>query len=136
MRFEGTCLVTGALGQDGFILCRRLRELKAQVAAVIRPGGHHGARRDALTDCGCQIIEQDLGDAVAISDMIKAIRPNYLFHLAASHHSSDSGLETPEVWRSMLSINVVATEALARAVTEINRACSFVYASSSQIWTA
>jgi GDPmannose 4,6-dehydratase len=68
--------------------------------------------------------------------LVMAIRPKHIFHLAAAHHSSDSGQETPEIWRSMLTINVVATEALARVAIEADLDCSFIYASSSQIWTA
>ena len=141
MNFEGTSLVTGALGQDGFILCHRLRELGAQdfgaqVVAVTRPGGRHAARREALTNLGCRVIELDVVDAAATADLVAAVRPKHIFHLAAAHHSSDNGPETPEIWQSMLAVNVVATEALARAARRAGIDCSFIYASSSQIWTA
>lgn len=136
MNFDGTSLVTGALGQDGFILCRRLRELGAKVVGVTPPGDHHADRRNALTNLGCRVIELDLADGMAAADLVAAIRPTHIFHLAAAHHSSDSGPETPENWRSMLTVNVMATEALARAAIANDLDCSFIYASSSQIWTA
>ena len=136
MILSGTSFVTGALGQDGFILCHRLRELGAQVVAVTRPNGHPVARREALTTLGCQVIELDLGYATAIADLVAAIRPRHIFHLAAAHHSSDSDPETLENWRSMLAVNFAATDSLARTAIEINLDCSFIYASSSQIWTA
>jgi len=136
MTLDGTSLVTGALGQDGFILCRRLCELGTQVVAVARPGRHHTARRDVLTGLGCRVVELDVRDAIAVADLVAASRPKHLFHLAAAHHSSDSGPETPELWHAMLAVNVVATEALARMATQISPDCSFIYASSSQIWTA
>ncbi len=136
MTFNGASLVTGALGQDGFILCRRLRELGTEVVAVARPGGHHFARHDVLTSFGCQAVELDVCDAIAIADLVAASRPKHVFHLAAAHHSADSGSDSPEVWHSMLAVNVVATEVLARMATQISPDCSFIYASSSQIWTA
>jgi GDPmannose 4,6-dehydratase len=135
MSLNETSFVTGALGQDGFILCHRLRELGVQVVAVTRPSGHHVARREALANLGCQVIELDVGDATAIADLVAAIRPRHIFHLAATHHSSDSGPETLDTWRSMLAVNFAAADSLARTAIETNLDCSFIYASSSQIWT-
>jgi GDPmannose 4,6-dehydratase len=136
MTFDGAALVTGALGQDGFILCRRLCDLGSQVVAITRPGGDHTTKCKVLTDLGCRVIELDVGDAVALAELAAAVRPKHIFHLAAAHHSSDSGPETPEIWRAMLAINVEATEALARTAIEAGLDCSLIYASSSQIWTA
>jgi GDPmannose 4,6-dehydratase len=136
MTLDGASLVTGALGQDGFILCRRLRELGAEVVGVARPGHAHAARRDVLLKTGCRIVDLDLHDTQGAEALVAEVRPNHIFHLAAAHHPAVDHPETPETWRSMLAINVVATEALARAAVSAGLDCSFVYASSSQIWTA
>lgn len=130
----GASLVTGALGQDGFLLCRRLRELGAEVVGIARPGTHH-ARRDVLVDAGCRIVALDLRDAQELEALVAEVRPGRIFHLAAAHHPAGHP-ETPETWRSMLSVNVMATEALARAAVSNRLDCSLIYASSSQIWTA
>jgi GDPmannose 4,6-dehydratase len=146
MNFDGTSLVTGALGQDGFILCQRLQALgvqdlgergyRAKVIAVARPGGQQTVRRDALIKLGCRVIELDVGNAAALAELVAAERPKHIFHLAAAHHSSDAGPETPEIWQSMTAINVAATEALASAAIRAGTGGSLIYASSSQIWTA
>ncbi len=136
MSFEGVSLVTGALGQDGFILCRRLRELGSHVVAVARPGSDRVTRCAELTNLGCEVIHLDVGDTAAITDLARRACPKHIFHLAAAHHSSDSGVETPEIWQSMMAINVAATEALARAAIRSGNDCTLLYASSSQIWTA
>ena len=136
MTLDGTCLVTGAAGQDGFILCRRLREMGAEVVGIARPGGAQAARSEALIETGCRIIDLDLENSDAIGEVVAAVKPAHIFHLAAAHHSSDSGAETAETWRAMLAVNLTATEALVSAAEQASPGASFVYASSSQIWTA
>jgi GDPmannose 4,6-dehydratase len=136
MNVRGISLITGALGQDGFLLCRRLREMAADVIGIVRPGGGHAARRGILTGLGCRLVDLDVCDTTALADLVAAVRPVNLFHLAAAHHASDSPPETPETWRSMIGVNVLATEAMARACVTEGLDCSFVYASSSQVWTA
>jgi GDPmannose 4,6-dehydratase len=136
MNVKGISLITGALGQDGFLLCRRLRELGADVIGIVRPGGGHTIRREILTGLGCRLVDLDVCDTTALANLVAAVRPANLFHLAAAHHASDSPPETPEIWRSMIGVNVLATEAMARACVTEGLDCSFVYASSSQVWTA
>jgi GDPmannose 4,6-dehydratase len=136
MRIKGPALVTGAVGQDGFLLCRRLRELGAEVFGTVRPGGGHADRRRILTDLGCRLVDLDLADSAALAELIGEVRPAHLFHLAAVHHPSHSAPETPQVWHSMIAVNLLATEAIARKCVTAGIDCSFVYASSSQVWTA
>jgi GDPmannose 4,6-dehydratase len=136
MRIEGPTLVTGALGQDGFLLCRRLRELGAEVFGVVRPGVGRSDRRDILTGLGCRLVDLDIGDTAALADLVAEVRPAHIFHLAAVHHASDSPPETPQVWQAMIAVNVIATEAIARTCVTAGIDCSLVYASSSQVWTA
>jgi GDPmannose 4,6-dehydratase len=136
MTLEGPVLVTGALGQDGFLLCRRLRELGAEVIGVVRPGGGPADRRDVLTGAGCRIFDLDLCDTAGLADLIAKVRPRQLFHLAATHHASYGPPETPQVWQAMIAVNVLAPEAMARTCVSAGIDCSFVYASSSQVWTA
>lgn len=136
MNIAGTALVTGALGQDGFLLCRRLRALDATVCGVARPGSGHADRRRTLTELDCRLVDLDLCEAAALSDLVAAVRPAHVFHLAAVHHASDSPPETPQVWHAMIAVNLLATETIARACVTQKIDCSFVYASSSQVWTA
>ena len=135
MTLAGASLVTGALGQDGFILCRRLRELGAEVVGTARPATH-AARRATLMNAGCRIVEVDIRDTAAVASLIAEVRPARIFHLAAVHHPSVGHAETPEAWSAMLAVNVTATEALARAAVSGGKDCPLIYASSSQVWTA
>jgi GDPmannose 4,6-dehydratase len=136
VKIRGPALVTGALGQDGFLLCRRLRELEAEVVGVVRPVGERIDRRHILTDLGCRLVDLDLADAATLADLAEQVRPSHVFHLAAVHHASDGPPETPQIWESMIAVNVLAAEALARTCVTAGIDCSLVYASSSQVWTA
>ena len=137
MTLVGPALVTGALGQDGFILCRRLQSLGIDVTAVVRPGGGHGERRRALeSGRGCRLVDLDLGDTKSLGALALAVKPAHIFHLGAAHHSADADVETTAAWAAMIAVNFAATEALARAAVATGQVVSLVYASSSQIWTA
>jgi len=135
VRIKGPALVTGALGQDGFLLCRRLRELGVEAFGVVRPGGGRIDRRDILTDTGCRLVDLDVADTAALADLVAQVRPAHIFHLAAVHHASDGPPETPQVWQAMIAVNVLAPEAIARTCVVEAIDCSLVYASSSQVWT-
>jgi GDPmannose 4,6-dehydratase len=130
MRIRGPALVTGALGQDGFMLCRRLRELGAEVVGVVRADSGRVDRRGILIGSGCRLVDLDISDTAALANLVVEVRPAHLFH------ASDSPPETPEIWRAMIAVNVLAAEALAHACVTAKIDCSLVYASSSQVWTA
>jgi GDPmannose 4,6-dehydratase len=136
MTITGPALVTGALGQDGFLLCRRLREMGTEVVGTARPGGGRGERRAILTGLGCRLVDLDVGDPAALGRLIAEVRPAALFHLAAVHHASDGPPETPQVRQSMVAVNEVAAEVIASRCVTAGLDCSVVYASSSQVWTA
>lgn len=140
MNLDGTSLITGGLGQDGFILCRRLLAItapypRAKVIALVRPNGQNTIRQDALVKLGCQIIELDVCNVTALEELVAELKPKHIFHLAATHYSSQAGPETDQVLQSMRAVNVLATKALAQAVLRTGIGSTFIYASSSQIWT-
>lgn len=132
MSLNGPALVTGALGQDGFILSYALRARGREVVGVVRPGAA-GGRRRVLEALGCRLVEIDLTAPAALADLAAEAKPDSIFHLAAAHVASGSE-ETPAVWRAMTAVNQQTTEVLAQAALKLGSA--LVYASSSQIWTA
>ena len=132
MSLNGPALITGALGQDGFILSYALRARGREVVGVVRPGAA-GGRRRVLEALGCRLVEIDLAAPAPLADLAAEAKPASIFHLAAAHLASGSE-ETPAVWRAMTAVNQQATEILAQAALKLGSA--LVYASSSQIWTA
>jgi GDPmannose 4,6-dehydratase len=130
-------VVTGALGQDGFILCRQLRARGIEVVGIVRPGQGQSERRRILEgECECRLVELDLRDAPALEAFITSTKPERVFHLAAAHHASYGEAEPVDSWQAMTAVNFAATDAIARALVNAGAECSLVYASSSQIWTA
>lgn len=132
MSLKGPALVTGALGQDGFILSRALRARGVDVTGIVRPGSS-GERRAILERDGCRLVEIDLAQPAPLGALVAGIKPGSIFHLAAAHHASGVE-ETDADRRAMTAVNQQATEQLAAAAQEVGAA--LVYASSSQIWTA
>jgi len=119
------------------LLCRRLRESGEAVVAVARPGSPALATRGrALAELGCTLVEADLAEPQSVQELAARLRPGRIFHLAAAHHSTEAGRNTPDVWRAMVATNFVSTEILARAAADRGTGGALVYASSSQIWTA
>lgn len=129
--------MTGALGQDGFILCQQLRARGIEVIGLVRPGHDQPDRSRLLEDkFECRLVELDLRDPPALEAFITRTRPERFFHLAAAHRPAFGEVESVESWQSMIAVNFASTEAVARALVGTGTDCSLVYASSSQIWTA
>lgn len=113
-------LVTGAAGFIGSRLCRRLEEAGAEVHGVSRteqPRDH----------CGPRWWQGDLADPSTVRELLTAIRPAVIFHLA-SHVAGarDSGLVLP-TFRS----NLASTVNLLAAATEV-RCRRIILASSME----
>ncbi|MBX7201047.1 MAG: NAD-dependent epimerase/dehydratase family protein, partial [Rhodospirillaceae bacterium] len=87
MSLGGPALVTGAFGQDGFILSRALRARGVNVVGLVRPG-RGGERRAILEGQGCRLVELDLARAALLGALVADIKPGSIFHLAAAHHAS------------------------------------------------
>ena len=128
---RGPALVTGALGQDGFILSYALLARGIEVVGVVRPGAS-GGRRRMLEALGCRLVEIDLTASAPLADLAAEVRPGSIFHLAAAHLASGAA-EIEEVWQAMTAVNQHATEVLATAAR--TQGSALVFASSSQIWT-
>jgi UDP-glucose 4-epimerase len=94
-------LVTGARGFIGSALCRRLRDLDAEV---------HAVSRAEVTDAdGVRWWRADLGDPGATSDVVRSVQPELVMHLA-SRVSGDQRIELvlPTLRSNLLStINVL-----------------------------
>lgn len=75
-------LVTGAGGFVGANVVRHLLGSGHEVVAIERPGGSHW-RLEELASEHVEVIELDLLDAEGITRAVTAIRPDWVFHLAA-----------------------------------------------------
>ncbi|HTQ58930.1 MAG TPA: NAD-dependent epimerase/dehydratase family protein [Candidatus Solibacter sp.] len=101
-------LVTGATGQIGAHLCKRLQTELVEV---------HAVSRDAQVDHGDEIRwwRADLRNADATRSLLAAIQPEVVFHLAARV----TGGRGPEAVLPTLEHNLHATVSLLIALTEV-----------------
>src|ERR1035438_9520954 len=70
-----TALVTGGLGFIGSALSARLRDADADV--------HTASRSPAPSNASSRHWPVDLGDDSAVVQLVQAIKPRYVFHLAS-----------------------------------------------------
>ncbi len=101
-------IVTGAAGFVGANLARRLLRDGHDVRLLVRPAQNLW-RLDEIRH-QVELVEVDLGDSERLDDLVRALRPEWVFHLAAHGaypHQTD--------WRRMVAANIVGTVALVEA---------------------
>jgi nucleoside-diphosphate-sugar epimerase len=90
-------LVTGASGFIGSQLCNRLRESGGELHAISRtpqPGG----------DSGLRWWRADLSDPVTVRELLTAVKPDIIFHLASHVEGArDPGLVLPTFRNNLAS---------------------------------
>ena len=130
-----TALITGVLGQDGSLLAELLIARGYLVVGVARPGSTLPLEGPLA---GVKFVEVDLLDPEGVRLMLERWQPDELYHLAAFHHSS----EEPSISAAlggkgeMLVNNFLTTKTLAFELVALQSPCHFVFASSSQIFSA
>ena len=104
-------IVTGASGFIGANLTRRLLQHNHEVHLLLRPGYAPWRIKEILQDV--QVHETDITDAVQLSRIVRSIRPDWVFHLAAyGAYSTQSDLQ------KMIHTNFMGTIHLAEACME------------------
>lgn len=83
-------LVTGASGQDGSYLCELLLEKDYEVFGLKRRTSGEGYGNVSHLLGNIKIIEGDLLDQVSLNSVIKEVRPDEVYHLAAQSHVGTS----------------------------------------------
>ena len=116
-------LVTGAAGFVGANLTRRLLIEGHEVHLAVRPGSRKWRIEGLLEDV--PIHEVDLVDAEDVARMVRGVRADWIFHLAA--HGAYSWQANVE---EILRVNVVGTANLLNSATRSGFA-AFVHAGTS-----
>jgi GDPmannose 4,6-dehydratase len=110
-----TAVVTGAGGQDGSFLTRRLLADGWQVHAVTRrPDPPFVADFDEGCRARLRVHVLDVADAGALRALLREVQPNEIYNLAGQSSVSSSFAEPAETWRS----NADAVLALLDAVRD------------------
>ncbi|MBX3732127.1 MAG: GDP-mannose 4,6-dehydratase [Verrucomicrobiae bacterium] len=123
-------LITGITGQDGSYLSELLLEKGYEVHGLVRdPGRMAGSRIAAWMD-RLVLHGADLTDGPRLGDLIPAVAPDEIYHLAARTH-------VPESWEDpvdTLSVNVVGTARLLEACRRCATPPRLFHASTCQVF--
>jgi len=114
------CLITGATGFVG-----------RHLAAALLPAGHevHGlARRPA--DLAIPLHIADLADAAATEAVVRAVRPDWVFHLAGYASPGASFKDPPAAWAG----NLTASQGLYAAIHQSGLKPRILHVSSGMVY--
>lgn len=105
-------LVTGASGFVGAVLARRLLAGGHDVHLLVRPDSDSNTWRLQGLDAPRHAI--DLADDVRLTTLVRSVRPEWIFHLAA-HGAYSSQKDS----RRMVRVNVIGTMNLVEAALDV-----------------
>jgi GDPmannose 4,6-dehydratase len=130
-------LITGITGQDGSYLAELLLEKGYEVWGIIRRSSSFNTGRiDHLyqdpheNDVRLRLIYGDLGDASSINQVLKKVRPDEIYNLAAQSHVKVS-FDIPEYTGDITGLGAVR---ILEAMRELGLEAKFYQASSSELY--
>src|SRR4051794_11179941 len=122
-------VVTGAAGQDGFYLTRRLLDDGYVVHATVRRT-HGVATRATPIDAAVIVHELDLEEPDGHARLIADIRPDEFYNLGGMSSVAASFVDPAAAWRT----NANAVEAMLNAIRDHSPATRFYQASTSEMF--
>lgn len=132
-----TALVTGIFGQDGGYLAEHLLNLGYKVYGIVKKDSSPDLSQDKVlknVNDLCEISEIELTDQAQIQHLLKTIKADEVYHLAACHHNST--VETNQTQCSnMIDTNFYATKILATSILDLKIHSKLFFAGSSQMYT-
>ncbi len=129
-----TALISGITGQDGYFLSQMLLEKGYEVHGIIRRNSSMSKGNLSLLDK--QVLDRirihygDLTDANFLSKLLKTVKPNELYHLAAQSFVGYS-FENPS---STYDVNIGGTLNIANAVKDYSPETRLYFAATSELY--
>src|SRR3954463_12720715 len=130
-------LVTGITGQDGSYLAELLLSKGYEIYGMVRRSSSFNTGRiDHIyqdpheEDVRLQLVYGDLADGSSLDQLVKTIRPNEVYNLAAQSHVRVS-FEIPEYTSEITGLGCIR---LLEAIRETELKCRFFQASSSEMY--
>lgn len=120
-------LIVGSGGQDGFYLTQHLNSLRHRVI---------GITRDRVVDSASGVWPTvSLTDRTSIKALLTSVQPDFIYYLAAHHHSSQDGtLKDPNILGSSLAVHVVGLEIILTVAVSLPKRPRVFYAGSSHLF--
>ena len=127
-----SAIITGIFGQDGTYLSQYLYEKKYHIIGIDKIQPNFSKR---LFQKNATVLNLDLSNTEMVFNLIKGIRPDYIYHLAAFHGSSeqDTG-DAFDVYQKSYSTNVLTTANLLEGIKKYSNKTRLFYAGSSQMF--
>jgi len=127
---EKKALITGITGQDGSYLAEFLLDRDYEVHGIIRRSSHFNTQRiDHIFD-RLHLYHGDLSDGLSLSEVIKGVQPDEIYHLGAQSHVKVS-FEIPEY---TANIDALGTLRLLEAVRHHAPKAKVYNAASSEMF--
>jgi GDPmannose 4,6-dehydratase len=123
-------IVTGAAGQDGFYLIKRLVQDGFVVHGTVRRGGSKVTSGHWTWDQAVTIHELDLEEPVGFAELIAALKPDEFYNLAGMSSVAASFVDPAAAWRT----NADAVETMLEAVRRFSPTTHFYQSSSSEMF--
>ena len=132
MKNNKTAIITGITGQDGSYLAEFLLENNYKVFGLYRKTSTDTLIRikNILDNPQLKLIEFDLTDPAACHRVIKEIKPNEFYNLAAQSHVGTS-FHQPT---TTLNVNTVGVTNILENIRDISPATRFYQASTSEMF--
>lgn len=134
-------VITGVFGQDGSFLCELLQEKGYEVYGIVKEKLSSNSQRikDELMKKGKMpiIYEVNLQEYKQVEEIIKRLQPQEVYHLSASHVSSDGKRNGKTIDDSlMFKQNVTATVNLLSACSKVSKEIKILTAGSCLMFNA
>jgi len=122
-------IIIGANGQDGTLLYRHLEEKNYELVGIGR--NRTFSNTAVWNDCG----HVDIGNFSKVSALVRSVRPDEVFHLAAIHHSSEDPVaEQVSLLEQSYRVNVQSLMNFLEAIRQVSPASRLFYAASSHLF--
>ena len=124
-------LLTGVTGQDGSYLSEFLLKKDYQVYGIVRRSSSINTDRlDHIKSDRFHLVHGDLGDASSINHLVKTLKPDEIYNLAAQSHVKIS-FDIPEYTSDVTGLGAIR---LLESIRESGIRTRFYQASSSELY--
>ncbi|NVB77407.1 MAG: GDP-mannose 4,6-dehydratase [Kofleriaceae bacterium] len=130
-------LITGVTGQDGSYLAELLLAKGYEVYGVVRRSSSFNTERlesiyqdPHVSDYKLRLVYGDLEDGASIANLVKKVKPDEIYNLAAQSHVRVS-FDVPEYTVSTVAMGTLR---LLEAMRELDVKCKLYQASSSEMF--
>ena len=125
-------LITGITGQDGSYLAELLLGKGYQVYGMVRRSSSSNLQRldGVIHNPRLHLVHGDLGDASSVNHLVKTLRPDEIYNLAAQSHVKIS-FDVPEYTADVTGVGALR---LLEAIRESGNPTRLYQASSSELY--